>query len=67
MFSVFHLPILLPRRELLWIETEYAVAVPDAYPVSEGRTFVVPSTRVITILSSVIEMLEPLWLCCCVL
>jgi diadenosine tetraphosphate (Ap4A) HIT family hydrolase len=33
----------------LWIETEHAVAVPDAFPVTEGHTLVVPRMHVTTI------------------
>ena len=32
-----------------WLETEYAIALPDAYPVADGHTLVVPRKHVRTI------------------
>ena len=32
-----------------WLETEYAVALPDAFPVADGHTLVVPRKHVRTI------------------
>lgn len=35
--------------ERLWIETEHAVALPDAFPLTEGHTLVIPRKHVANI------------------
>jgi diadenosine tetraphosphate (Ap4A) HIT family hydrolase len=42
-------PFCLLQPEQLWIETEHAVAIRDAYPVSEGHTLIIPNRHVTTI------------------
>ena len=37
------------KRARVWIENEHAIAVPDAFPVADGHTLVVPRKHVMTI------------------
>jgi diadenosine tetraphosphate (Ap4A) HIT family hydrolase len=39
-------PFCLFSPERLWIDAEHAVAVPDAYPISDGHTLVVTRRHV---------------------
>ena len=48
-FRLTACPFCTLQRELLWIETEHAVAVRDAYPVSEGHTLIIPHKHVVNI------------------
>jgi diadenosine tetraphosphate (Ap4A) HIT family hydrolase len=56
------LPILYHRRRTrIWIETELALAIPDAFPVAEGHTLVVPRKHVSTIYELTIPEQAALW------
>ena len=44
--SLSDCPFCFLRPERLWIDEEHAVAVPDAYPVTEGHTLVVTRRHV---------------------
>jgi diadenosine tetraphosphate (Ap4A) HIT family hydrolase len=49
------------QSDRLWIKTEHAVAIPDAYPVSDGHTLIVPSRHVISIYDLPIVEYEAVW------
>lgn len=42
-------PFCILQSDRLWIKAEHAVAIRDAYPVSDGHTLIIPSKHVITI------------------
>lgn len=48
-FRLTTCPFCILQPEQLWIETEHAVAISDAYPVSEGHTLIVPRRHVMSI------------------
>ena len=50
---------LTPDR--LWIEAEHVVAVPDAHPVTEGHTLVVPRQHVTTIYELAAAEQKAIW------
>lgn len=45
----------------IWIETELALAIPDAYPVAEGHTLVVPRKHVSTIYELTVPEQRAIW------
>ena len=45
----------------VWIETEHALAVPDASPVADGHTLVVPRKHVSTIYELSMDEQQALW------
>jgi diadenosine tetraphosphate (Ap4A) HIT family hydrolase len=45
----------------IWLEAEHAVALPDAYPVADGHTLVVPRKHVSTIYQLTIAEQKAIW------
>jgi diadenosine tetraphosphate (Ap4A) HIT family hydrolase len=48
-------------RDRLWIDTQHAEAIRDAYPVSEGHTLIVPTKHVISIYDLSVVEYEAVW------
>lgn len=46
---------------LVWLETEHAIALPDAYPVTNGHTLVVSRTHVGSIYELTVLGQEAVW------
>ena len=45
----------------VWLENEYAIALPDAYPVADGHTLVVPRKHVTTIYELTTREQNAIW------
>ena len=60
-FGLSNCPFCFLPRERLWIETEHALAVRDAYPISEGHTLVLPRKHVSTIYELSVTEQNVIW------
>jgi diadenosine tetraphosphate (Ap4A) HIT family hydrolase len=54
-------PFCAVTSERIWIETEHAIAIPDAFPVTDGHTLVVPRRHVSTIYELSIPEQKAIW------
>lgn len=45
----------------LWLESEHAIAIPDAFPVADGHTLIIPRKHVSTIYELTIPEQKAIW------
>ncbi len=54
-------PFCKPESELVWYQTEYALAIRDGFPIAEGHTLVVPREHVASLFELEPTALTAIW------